>query len=66
MNRLQSNKKVHSIQGSNENIIHGISEDEKESFTQHVNERLIGDQDIGKRLPIALEGMHLFTECRGE
>lgn len=61
---LGSASKIHNIMGSNANIIHGISEDEKESFTEHINERLANDSDLKGRLPISLEGMTLFQECR--
>ncbi|RKP02291.1 hypothetical protein CXG81DRAFT_10976 [Caulochytrium protostelioides] len=43
---------------------HTINEDEKEGFTDHINQTLAGDKDVGSRLPMDTQSMQLFTECR--
>ena len=58
-------KKIQTITGSNSNITHSVSDDEKQSFTQHINDRLRSDADIGSRFPIALDGSQLYAECKG-
>lgn len=45
---------------------HTVDEDERKGFTSHINSVLEGDRDIGDRLPINLESMRVFDECRGE
>ncbi|KAJ3046802.1 hypothetical protein HK097_000497 [Rhizophlyctis rosea] len=41
-----------------------ISEDEKESFTQHINCVLKRDKDVGHRLPIDEKSMQVFAEVK--
>ncbi|KAK4706017.1 hypothetical protein P7C70_g179, partial [Phenoliferia sp. Uapishka_3] len=52
------------VQGSNSNITHSMNEDERTEFTRHINQVLEGDADIGDRLPIPLDTMQIFDECR--
>ncbi|KAL8277231.1 hypothetical protein RQP46_010404 [Phenoliferia psychrophenolica] len=52
------------VQGSNSNITHSINEDERTEFTRHINQVLEGDVDIGHRIPIPLDTMQIFDECR--
>ncbi|KAH8115933.1 calponin [Phellopilus nigrolimitatus] len=52
------------VKGSNANVSHTINEDERSSFTHHINSVLEGDADIGSRLPIPTETMQIFDECR--
>lgn len=48
------------------NTKHTINEDERTSFTDHINGVLAGDPDVGHLLPIATDTMQLFDEVRGE
>ncbi|ORY86649.1 putative SAC6-actin filament bundling protein, fimbrin [Leucosporidium creatinivorum] len=52
------------VKGSNTNITHSINEDERTEFTRHINQVLAGDVDIGDRLPIPMDTMQIFDECR--
>lgn len=48
------------------NSQHTINEDERRSFTDHINAVLAGDPDVGHLLPIPTDTMQLFDEVRGE
>ncbi|KAJ3039251.1 hypothetical protein HDV00_012490 [Rhizophlyctis rosea] len=52
------------LHGHLENTTHTINEDEKESFTGHINWVLSGDKDVGHRLPIDEKSMQVFAECK--
>nr|KAJ3417719.1 hypothetical protein HK105_000886 [Polyrhizophydium stewartii] len=52
------------LHGHNENTTHTINEDEKESFTVHINQQLGGDKDLKARLPIDPRSMQIFAECK--
>lgn len=54
------------LHGHGENTTHTINEDEKESFTQHINQALARDQHLKDRLPIDPSSMQIFSECRGK
>ena len=43
---------------------HSFSEEERDSFADHMNSCLDGDAECDKRLPIALEGVDLFQKCK--
>jgi plastin-1 len=43
---------------------HTINEDERTSFTDHINGVLAGDPDVGHILPISTDTMQLFDEVR--
>lgn len=43
---------------------HSFSQEERDSFADHMNAVLTGDADCDKRLPIALEGLDLFNKCK--
>lgn len=46
------------------NAQHTINDDERTSFTDHINGVLAGDADIGHILPLPTDTMQLFDECR--
>ncbi|KAJ3010493.1 hypothetical protein HKX48_007375 [Thoreauomyces humboldtii] len=52
------------LHGHGENTTHTINEDEKESFTMHINQALVGDLHLKDRLPIDPASMDIFTECK--
>jgi len=62
--KQSEDKKKIVLHGHMENTTHTINEDEKESFTQHINWVLTGDKHVGHRLPIDLKSMQIFTECK--
>jgi len=43
---------------------HTINEDERRSFTEHINAVLAGDSDIDHILPLPTDTMQLFDECK--
>ena len=51
-------------QGSSDNVSHTINQDERREFTRHMNSVLAGDRDIGHRLPLPLDTMQIFDECK--
>ncbi|TXT15675.1 hypothetical protein VHUM_00178 [Vanrija humicola] len=62
---LESNKGRIQVKGTaGTNTSHTINEDERRSFTDHINGVLAGDRDIGNRLPIPTDTMQLFDEVR--
>ncbi|KAL7419195.1 fimbrin [Cryptotrichosporon argae] len=62
---LESNKGRIAVKGTaGTNAQHTINEDERRSFTEHVNGVLAGDPDVGHLLPIPTDTMQLFDECR--
>ncbi|KAI9808701.1 MAG: Fimbrin, actin-bundling protein [Sarcosagium campestre] len=52
------------IQGSSSNVSHTINEDERTEFTRHINAVLLGDADIGDRLPFPTDTFEMFDECK--
>ncbi|ADV24382.1 fimbrin [Cryptococcus gattii Ru294] len=62
---LEHNKGRISVRGTaGTNAQHTINEDERRSFTDHVNTVLAADKDVGHLLPIPTDTMQLFDECR--
>ncbi|KAI9636262.1 putative Fimbrin [Dioszegia hungarica] len=62
---LETTKGKISVKGTaGTNSSHTINEDERTSFTDHINGVLAGDKDIGHILPIPSDTMQLFDECR--
>ncbi|KAI9352096.1 calponin homology domain-containing protein [Obelidium mucronatum] len=49
---------------TSENTTHTINEDEKQSFTEHINQVLANDKDIRHRLPIDPLTMQVFGEVK--
>ena len=45
--------------------VHTINEDERTEFTRHINACLLGDADIGDRLPFPTDTFQMFDECKG-
>ncbi|PWW77139.1 hypothetical protein C7212DRAFT_293273 [Tuber magnatum] len=43
---------------------HTINEDERTEFTRHINAVLLGDADIGDRLPFPTDTFQMFDECK--
>lgn len=52
------------LHGHGENTTHTINEDEKESFTSHINDVLGKDKDIGYRFPVDPASYGLFAETQ--
>lgn len=52
------------IKGSSANVSHTINEDERTEFTRHINAVLMGDPDIGNRLPFPTDTFEMFDECK--
>lgn len=52
------------VQGSSANVTHTINEDERTEFTRHINAVLVGDPDIGVRLPFPTDTFEMFDECK--
>jgi plastin-1 len=52
------------VQGSSASVSHTINEDERREFTRHMNSVLAQDKDIGDRLPLPLDTMQIFDECK--
>ncbi|KAI8912019.1 calponin homology domain-containing protein [Powellomyces hirtus] len=52
------------LHGHMENTTHTINEDEKESFTMHINQQLGRDPHVKDRLPIDPASMQVFAECK--
>lgn len=52
------------VRGANASTQHTINEDERQQFTEHINQDLAGDTIIGSRLPIPTDTFQLFDECR--
>lgn len=44
--------------------VHTINEDERTEFTRHINACLLGDADIGDRLPFPTDTFQMFDECK--
>ncbi|WWC59627.1 uncharacterized protein I303_102186 [Kwoniella dejecticola CBS 10117] len=62
---LETSKGRISVKGTaGTNAQHTINEDERRSFTDHINGVLAGDKDIGHLLPIPTETMQLFDEVK--
>ncbi|OCF77119.1 fimbrin [Kwoniella mangroviensis CBS 8886] len=62
---LETSKGRISVKGTaGTNASHTINEDERRSFTDHINGVLAGDKDIGHLLPIPTETMQLFDEVK--
>ncbi|RKO87451.1 calponin homology domain-containing protein [Blyttiomyces helicus] len=62
--KLGDDKKKIVLGGHGENTTHTINEDEKESFTHHINQQLANDRDLKARLPIDTASMQVFAECK--
>ena len=43
---------------------HTFSEDEKNAFTLHLNNCLSSDPDLSDRMPMAVESMDIFENCK--
>ncbi|KJE96233.1 fimbrin [Capsaspora owczarzaki ATCC 30864] len=56
--------KVVTVGGSSDSIAHSFSEDEKESFVDHINMELGTDADIGKRFPLDSHDMSIFEAVK--
>ena len=52
------------LHGHSENVLHTINEDEKESFIMHINQELVDDKHLKRRIPIDKSNMQLFSECK--
>ena len=66
MHRLESSKGKIAVMGTaGTNAQHTINEDERRSFTDHINGVLAQDKDVGHLLPIPTDTMQLFDECKG-
>lgn len=52
------------MSGSSSGITHTINEEERTEFTRHINSVLMGDPDIGDRLPFPTETFQIFDECK--
>lgn len=52
--------------GSTSTSQHTINEDERTEFTRHINACLIGDEDIGSRMPFPTDTFEMFDECKGK
>ncbi|RKF53664.1 Fimbrin [Erysiphe neolycopersici] len=52
------------VKGSSANVTHTINEDERTEFTRHINAVLVGDPDIGNRLPFPTDTFEMFDECK--
>jgi plastin-1 len=52
------------VQGSSSNVTHTINEDERTEFTRHINAVLLGDPDIGHRIPFPTDTFEMFDECK--
>lgn len=50
--------------GSTSTSQHTINEDERTEFTRHINACLLGDKDIGNRLPFPTDTFEMFDECK--
>ena len=62
--QIQSrNSKKIVLHGHTENTTHTINEDEKESFTIHINQALGHDPLLAERMPIDPKSMQIFSEC---
>jgi len=56
--------KMEGARGSG-STVHTINEDERTEFTRHINACLLGDADIGDRLPFPTDTFQMFDECKG-
>ncbi|KAJ9100641.1 Fimbrin, actin-bundling protein [Naganishia friedmannii] len=64
-NSIEAKKGKVTVKGTaGSNAQHTINEDERRSFTEHINAVLAGDKDIDHVLPIHTDTMQLFDECR--
>ncbi|KAH0538469.1 Fimbrin, actin-bundling protein [Glutinoglossum americanum] len=52
------------VQGSSSNVTHTINEDERTEFTRHINAVLLGDLDVGHRIPFPTDTFEMFDECK--
>ncbi|TGZ76162.1 hypothetical protein EX30DRAFT_345135 [Ascodesmis nigricans] len=50
--------------GNTGSSTHSINEDERTEFTRHINAVLLGDADIGDRLPFPTDTFQMFDECK--
>ncbi|KAF8457652.1 calponin homology domain-containing protein [Terfezia claveryi] len=55
--------KMEGARGSG-STVHTINEDERTEFTRHINACLLGDADIGDRLPFPTDTFQMFDECK--
>ncbi|EPY53995.1 fimbrin [Schizosaccharomyces cryophilus OY26] len=52
------------IKGSSSSVSHTINEEERREFIKHVNSVLVGDPDLGERIPINTETFEFFDQCK--
>ncbi|ANB13288.1 fimbrin [Sugiyamaella lignohabitans] len=52
------------VSGSTSGVTHTINEEERTEFTRHINSVLLGDADIGHRLPFPTDTFQIFDECK--
>ncbi|KAK9351133.1 calponin homology domain-containing protein [Lipomyces doorenjongii] len=52
------------VQGSTAGVTHTINDEERTEFTRHINSVLLGDADIGDRLPFPTDTFQIFDECK--
>ncbi|AET39342.1 fimbrin Ecym_4278 [Eremothecium cymbalariae DBVPG len=52
------------MEGRTSGTTHTINEEERREFTKHINSVLIGDPDIGDRLPFPTDTFQVFDDCR--
>ncbi|EPX72434.1 fimbrin [Schizosaccharomyces octosporus yFS286] len=52
------------IKGSSSSVSHTINEEERREFIKHVNSVLVGDADLGERIPINTETFEFFDQCK--
>ncbi|WBW72811.1 fimbrin [Schizosaccharomyces osmophilus] len=52
------------IKGSSSSVSHTINEEERREFIKHINSVLVGDADLGERIPINTETFEFFDQCK--
>ncbi|KAK9466339.1 calponin homology domain-containing protein [Lipomyces arxii] len=52
------------VKGSQSGTTHTINDEERTEFTRHINSVLVGDPDIGNRLPFPTDTFQIFDECK--
>ncbi|KAK9451961.1 calponin homology domain-containing protein [Limtongia smithiae] len=52
------------VHGSQAGVTHTINDEERTEFTRHINSVLLGDKDIGDRLPFPTDTFQIFDECK--
>lgn len=52
------------VNPSASNVIHGVDDEAPGQFISHINSALLGDSDVGDRIPIPTDTFQIFDDCQ--